>query len=530
MTASAARVGADALLAGGAASGATAPPAAEGFPATLTALLGDAPSVAVAGDEAEGVTVEELRDEGGVSALGFVLDPASVSTAVTSAVDPVACGAAPLDACADGGATTTEEVPMAAPGAGTSVPGGGLPAGAARAAASVEPALATEPPPPTAASDGTTLPAGPTPPATTEPARGTQGGDLDPASAPGTAEPAAAAPASPRAAAASGQSSREAGVGECTRTRAEVGARDASVASGAQGRDAAAASGAQGSRVQATGRAPTESSYGEAGAPRALAAEGSRPGSGGGERPGPGMFAEQGVSGEPAGRGSAHGDGGTSWKGSRERVAGRYVDAVMAQRPGAGEATGETGGATPPARAADGPPSRLEAAAVEHEARPQPLVSATAELRAAGQGARTHDLPPWAERIAEGVRLSALRGGTEMRVQLDPPGLGHIDLRVCLEHEGVRAVIVTEHEATKALIREGQHALQTALGRSELRLAGFSVHVGSGGAHGFTTPDGQRPRFGGAGSEPVLRALAPAELDPVNVPAAFGRGRLSLRV
>jgi flagellar hook-length control protein FliK len=95
--------------------------------------------------------------------------------------------------------------------------------------------------------------------------------------------------------------------------------------------------------------------------------------------------------------------------------------------------------------------------------------------------------PRWSERVADAVRLSALRGGGDIRLQLEPEGLGHIDVRLQLHQDGVRAVIVAEHESTRQLLANQQHLLQDAFARSDLRLSDFSVDVGSGGnAAAFT--------------------------------------------
>ncbi len=93
-------------------------------------------------------------------------------------------------------------------------------------------------------------------------------------------------------------------------------------------------------------------------------------------------------------------------------------------------------------------------------------------------------ISPWAERVVEAVRVATLRGGGEMRLRLEPAGLGHIDIRITLAHDGIRAAIVAEHDTTRTLLRSEQHLLHAALERSELRLAGFSVDVGSGASTG----------------------------------------------
>lgn len=135
----------------------------------------------------------------------------------------------------------------------------------------------------------------------------------------------------------------------------------------------------------------------------------------------------------------------------------------------------------------------------------------------------------WSERVSDAVRLSALRGGGEIRLQLEPEGLGHIDVRLHLHADGVRAVIVAEHESTRALLQSQQHVLQDAFGRSELRLSGFSVDVGSGGAASFqgNGDGGEHGHDPAAPSSPTPAAATDAS-ESASVPLA--NGRVSVRV
>ncbi|HEY2388662.1 MAG TPA: flagellar hook-length control protein FliK [Candidatus Binatia bacterium] len=133
----------------------------------------------------------------------------------------------------------------------------------------------------------------------------------------------------------------------------------------------------------------------------------------------------------------------------------------------------------------------------------------------------------WAERVVESVRVATLRGGGEMRLRLEPAGLGNIDVRISLGHDGVRASIVAEHDTTRALLRNEQHLLHAALERSDLRLAGFSVDLGSGGSgNAFADVEHQGRWSGEAGGERAVDV--PPEIVAMDAPAA--PGRLSVRV
>ncbi len=156
---------------------------------------------------------------------------------------------------------------------------------------------------------------------------------------------------------------------------------------------------------------------------------------------------------------------------------------------------------------------------------------AGATTRAEGAGHHPGVIEPrWGERVADAVRLSALRGGGEIRLQLEPEGLGHIDVRLHLQSDGVRAVIVAEHESTRALLTSQQHVLQDAFSRSDLRLSGFSVDVGSGGNANLGRDAGAE-QGQSAPSTPPAPVAAAVVGDASSIPTnTVGNGRLSVRV
>jgi flagellar hook-length control protein FliK len=134
----------------------------------------------------------------------------------------------------------------------------------------------------------------------------------------------------------------------------------------------------------------------------------------------------------------------------------------------------------------------------------------------------------WGERVVDALRLSAVRGGGEIRLQLEPAGLGHIDVRLHLQPDGVRAVIVAEHESTRALLTSQQHVLQDAFNRSDLRLSGFSVDVGSGGG---AATFGRGGEAGEGGSAPPLPAAPLPAAEALEATAApLANGRVNVRV
>ena len=166
----------------------------------------------------------------------------------------------------------------------------------------------------------------------------------------------------------------------------------------------------------------------------------------------------------------------------------------------------------------------------------QALATVGADRASSVAGARagvdgTTSTAAWAERVVESLRLTTVRGGGEMRLRLEPEGLGHIDVRVSLAHDGVRAVLVAEHDATRTLLANQQHVLQAALERSELRLAGFSVDLGFGAGSGASADaEGRSGAVPGWPEVPAPDASARVSADSTTIAGPSEPGRLSLRV
>lgn len=88
------------------------------------------------------------------------------------------------------------------------------------------------------------------------------------------------------------------------------------------------------------------------------------------------------------------------------------------------------------------------------------------------------------------------RSGGEMRLHVRPQGLGELEMHISVRDGGVQAAFWSPSDQTRELLLQSRQMLQAQLGRSHLRLDGFTVgngsHHGGGGAwHG-----------GGAGGEP----------------------------
>jgi hypothetical protein len=92
-------------------------------------------------------------------------------------------------------------------------------------------------------------------------------------------------------------------------------------------------------------------------------------------------------------------------------------------------------------------------------------------------------LPSWVTRVREGLRAAGRRA-FEMRIELDPPSLGHIDVRLRILGGEVRAVVSAEQEATRGLLAEQRQIFERALAREALDLRGFDVDVETGSGSG----------------------------------------------
>jgi len=182
-------------------------------------------------------------------------------------------------------------------------------------------------------------------------------------------------------------------------------------------------------------------------------------------------------------------------------------------RPGPGGQGGQGDQPVPPASAPAAPAARAAAGTVPA---PRP------EAWAAGA--------PLVDRVVHALQLSAARDGSEIRVRVEPEGLGHIDVRVQLREDGVRVVVVAEHEATRALISSQQHLLEAALARTELRLSGFTVGSSLGEESGRFA-GAERDQAGGAGPDGGIRTSETAAGDDeAGLRPAVAPGRLSVRV
>lgn len=212
-------------------------------------------------------------------------------------------------------------------------------------------------------------------------------------------------------------------------------------------------------------------------------------------------------------------DGAERRDGARDGfVAARPATAPSADRlaPGAGvePAAAATPGETTPSSAELVPPARDTQKASEVTSR----AANGAQRAALADGG---SLPGWIERLTDPQRLASARRTNALRFDLEPAGLGRIEVRLSFGRDGVRAQVFAEHEHTRALIAQQQPQLAGAFERNDLRLESFLVDLGFGGeGSGEARRDVEDPEAFAL----ALARTAPAEQDvaPASIPTVTG--------
>ncbi|MCA8952355.1 MAG: flagellar hook-length control protein FliK [Planctomycetes bacterium] len=189
-------------------------------------------------------------------------------------------------------------------------------------------------------------------------------------------------------------------------------------------------------------------------------------------------------------------------RGLRERaqaVPAPTVNGIGSTAPGGGRSAGD-----PLVRALDGGPAKAADAARAATVKPGYRTSATATAQMIDQAR---------ESVFKQIMLKIADGGGEMRIRLDPPELGELDLRMVVEHGNRLSLsIAAERPELAALIQQHVDELASTLAGVGLQLehADVSARDASRGnaadlAHGFDGRQGgdepsediHRPTSGG---------------------------------
>jgi hypothetical protein len=154
---------------------------------------------------------------------------------------------------------------------------------------------------------------------------------------------------------------------------------------------------------------------------------------------------------------------------------------------------------------------------------PAPRAPAAPPATAAPEPARPRELDDLV-RTAQ-VRAPAARDGGEMRLDVAPEGLGRVQVHVVVRDDAVHAVLYAQHDDARDALAAQRPALEAALGRSQLRLEGFTVGLGQPQQEPAHERSPGPPRRG----EPAPLAPAPVPQPAAAEPLVVGRHNLSLR-
>ena len=130
--------------------------------------------------------------------------------------------------------------------------------------------------------------------------------------------------------------------------------------------------------------------------------------------------------------------------------------------------------------------------------------------------------------ITRGIATLVRNGAAEMRLQLQPPDLGEIELRVRTTESAVRGHVVVQHSELKHLVEAQLDKLRAALEEQGLAMEGFDVSVGREGRFARRDEDAETrgDLFGGIAGDATADGV-PDRGSPLLVRGA-GNGDLDL--
>jgi flagellar hook-length control protein FliK len=124
----------------------------------------------------------------------------------------------------------------------------------------------------------------------------------------------------------------------------------------------------------------------------------------------------------------------------------------------------------------------------------------------------------WVRPLSEHVLSMVQQGPQVMRLRLDPPELGGLEISLSLSQEQTNVTFTAQHQFARDLIEAGLPRLRELLAQGGLSLGDFSVAADAGGGEG----DGSRARWT-AGQDGSARLTAEEEasgLEPASAWAA----------
>ncbi len=105
--------------------------------------------------------------------------------------------------------------------------------------------------------------------------------------------------------------------------------------------------------------------------------------------------------------------------------------------------------------------------------------SVTKAFAATSAANRESSVDPNVSEVVQRAQILARGGGGEMRIQLNPPDLGQVNLRVVLEGGQVQVEMVTETQEAKKLLEKGVSELKSSLAAHRIHLDDVKIGLSS---------------------------------------------------
>ena len=102
--------------------------------------------------------------------------------------------------------------------------------------------------------------------------------------------------------------------------------------------------------------------------------------------------------------------------------------------------------------------------------------SGVAAVNAEGRRDTKRDAEIRQRQIEQQINIALRSGMPEIRMQLYPPGLGQVIIRLALDGQKLRLAMVSDNEDASASLAQTESGLRDALSRDGYTLAGFDVH------------------------------------------------------
>lgn len=121
--------------------------------------------------------------------------------------------------------------------------------------------------------------------------------------------------------------------------------------------------------------------------------------------------------------------------------------------------------------------------------------------------------PGWAQVVAQAIVMRAGAAGGRLRLQVQPPNLGPVDIALSIHNASATIQIVAQHPLTQAALQQSIPQLHTLLGQHGVQLARADVTSGQSGGRGRGHDAPPTPaRVDGPTPGPVQAAAMPVRI------------------